>query len=161
MIDEGEEEVVSTVEFGERTVEEIRWIFRAKINQVERIVEEKMTVSARRKVFRWVKIFLLLCGNQTAQKRSKAMQTINQLEQHVNAKSKNPRKENVRVNFRRKIFFNFRRHHVFDTKMMKDLLIRLEQSFQTIGLPQVSKEQTNPRQLMQWSKWKPIVFLDP
>ena len=60
-------------------------------NHVESNVEKEIIIKTRRNVFRCVNIVLLLRGNQTAQNRSKAMETINQLEQHVNDKSKKPK----------------------------------------------------------------------
>ncbi len=55
------------------------------------MVERKTILRTRINVFLCVNIVLLLCGNQTAQKRSNAIQTNNQLEQHVNVKSKKPK----------------------------------------------------------------------
>ena len=67
------------------------------MNQVDKIVEIETIVRTRINVLRCVNMILLLCGNQTAQKRSNAMQTINQLEQHVNVKSKKPKQKTYEI----------------------------------------------------------------
>lgn len=78
-------------------------ILTTNINQVERMVEIKIIITTRLKIFRWVKRILFWWGNQTAQNRSTATKTINQLEQQVNVKSKNPK------NLFKQIYSNERR----------------------------------------------------
>ncbi len=97
------------------------------------MVERKTILRTKINVFLCVNIVLLLCGNQTAQKRSNAIQTINQLEQHVKVKSKKPSKKNDFINRKAKFY------HVYDTKMVMHQSILFLNDFPAIKVKLVLK----------------------
>lgn len=131
--------------------------FKTKMNQVELMAEKIPMNKTRRNVRRCVKIILLLCGNQTAQKRSRAMPTINQLDEQVKVKSKNPWKKKGKWKI---LLVSSRSNREFDTKIVKCRLIPVWKSFQTRESPLVWWEQTYQRWPRRWLWSKLIVVSD-